>query len=336
MSESSAGSREDMNNVSSNSSPQDIPIDFQPRNKKTNDADADADADIPTHKTDDCVICFAVIDEGIGIKKEEQRLIFEAFSQIRPGELQGARGSGMGLAICKEIIAKHGGEIGVRSNPAKCRGSKFYFAVPVKSVTMSSAEIAAIDENNRGDPDLRHKSEALKYEKDKSSQPGTFVPLLPPVKSKLRSHIPDSSDESDSSGIAKAGWKPERVSKSRTAYGQDPGPELRTEEILKGPNPFSKRENDDINDVGKQDVINISSLAGQINKEPGSLDVLVVDDDPSNNKLLCMLLSKLSGVNVVSQNNSIAAIEEVRRNPSKFDVIFMYVIVRGLIVYVDV
>ena len=65
------------------------------------------------------VINFSVFDNGVGVKKEDQNRLFEAYTQIRPGELQGGRGTGVGLAICKQIIAKHDGLIGLRSVPPR-------------------------------------------------------------------------------------------------------------------------------------------------------------------------------------------------------------------------
>ena len=68
------------------------------------------------------VINFSVFDKGVGVKKEDQHRIFEAYTQIRPGELQGGRGTGVGLAICKQIVAKHGGlieSVQTRQGPGK-------------------------------------------------------------------------------------------------------------------------------------------------------------------------------------------------------------------------
>lgn len=96
------------------------------------------------------VINFSVFDNGVGVKKEDQNRLFEAYTQIRPGELQGGRGTGVGLAICKQIIAKHDGLIGLRSDPSKSRGSEFYFSIPVRvlahlvSPSASQASLNAI------------------------------------------------------------------------------------------------------------------------------------------------------------------------------------------------
>jgi len=73
----------------------------------------------------------AVKDEGPGISEENQKKLFSNFMQIRPGYLQEGRGSGLGLALCKEIVSIHGGTIGVKSEEGS--GSVFFFSIPFKT-----------------------------------------------------------------------------------------------------------------------------------------------------------------------------------------------------------
>jgi signal transduction histidine kinase len=70
-----------------------------------------------------------VLDHGPGIAKEFQPRVFERFFRI-PGTEE-SNGVGLGLAIAKEIVASHGGNIGLRSTPGE--GSEFYFDLPVIS-----------------------------------------------------------------------------------------------------------------------------------------------------------------------------------------------------------
>ena len=65
-------------------------------------------------------------DPGPGIAPEYQSEIFEKFIQAPGGPRSGA---GLGLAICKEIVERMGGEISVESEPG--RGSTFRFSVPI-------------------------------------------------------------------------------------------------------------------------------------------------------------------------------------------------------------
>ena len=66
-----------------------------------------------------------VADNGIGITKERQSDIFQVFSQIDSSLTASGGGTGIGLAISKQIIELMGGEIWVESEPGK--GSKFIF-----------------------------------------------------------------------------------------------------------------------------------------------------------------------------------------------------------------
>lgn len=67
-----------------------------------------------------------VADRGAGIGEEEQSRIFERF--YRATKEQHLRGTGMGLAIAREIIHAHGEEISVTSKPGQ--GSEFSFSLP--------------------------------------------------------------------------------------------------------------------------------------------------------------------------------------------------------------
>jgi signal transduction histidine kinase len=71
------------------------------------------------------MVRFTVTDTGQGIPKQFQERIFEKFFQVPDS---GAKGTGLGLYIAKEIIRGHGGDIGVESELGK--GSTFWFTLP--------------------------------------------------------------------------------------------------------------------------------------------------------------------------------------------------------------
>ncbi|WP_143014371.1 MULTISPECIES: cell wall metabolism sensor histidine kinase WalK [unclassified Paenibacillus] len=73
---------------------------------------------------------FKITDTGIGIDDDEASFVFDRF--FRSKQAKGIPGTGLGLAITKEIIQKHGGEIGVTSKPGE--GTTFFFLIPAELI----------------------------------------------------------------------------------------------------------------------------------------------------------------------------------------------------------
>jgi len=75
-------------------------------------------------------------DTGIGIAKEKQEEIFEAFTQAEEDTKLNYGGTGLGLAICAEYVHELGGKLELESELDK--GSSFYFSIPVTVVQTES------------------------------------------------------------------------------------------------------------------------------------------------------------------------------------------------------
>lgn len=119
-----------------------------------------------------------VIDTGPGIAAEDQKKLFQAFSQVDGSATRKTGGTGLGLSICANLVQLHGGRIGIHSEVGK--GSTFWFTLPLyyqpeEQIPEGKKVILAIDD----DPQV-----IGLYERYLSPQGYYVLPLTDPRKAK--------------------------------------------------------------------------------------------------------------------------------------------------------
>jgi signal transduction histidine kinase len=99
---------------------------------------ADASASAPA------AMIFSVADTGMGVRLEDQEIIFEEFRQADDALVKKVRGTGLGLAISKRLVEMHGGRIWVESEYD--HGATFSFSLPLHGPVAQDLETEATEE----------------------------------------------------------------------------------------------------------------------------------------------------------------------------------------------
>ncbi|HEY6529350.1 MAG TPA: response regulator [Cellvibrionaceae bacterium] len=108
-------------------------------------------------------ILFAVVDTGIGIAKNNQLNLFDAFTQVDSSSTRQYGGTGLGLAIAKRLVKLMGGELSLESDEG-C-GSRFYFSLELTQIASRNLthplesqplRVLLIDQNSRVIEAVKH------------------------------------------------------------------------------------------------------------------------------------------------------------------------------------
>ncbi len=140
---------------------------------------------------------FSVRDTGIGIPKDKQKSIFEAFSQADSATTRKFGGTGLGLTISTRLVRMMGGQIWVESEPGE--GSCFHFTMnapiahpeenvePIKSVSLHGLRVLIVDDNSTN---LRILSEMVAAEGMKPTRAPSAAAALQELQAAAGSEAP--------------------------------------------------------------------------------------------------------------------------------------------------
>jgi NtrC-family two-component system sensor histidine kinase KinB len=84
-------------------------------------------------------LVMGVSDEGIGISLHDQSKLFNPFQRVEDPRLDGVKGAGLGLLVCRRLVEAHGGRIWVESEPG--RGSTFSFTLPLRNTAEEDSKL---------------------------------------------------------------------------------------------------------------------------------------------------------------------------------------------------
>lgn len=224
-----------------------------------------------------------VIDTGPGISMEDQEKLFKAFSQVDGSATRKSGGSGLGLSICANLVQLHGGRISVHSEVG--RGSTFWFTLPlyhqpVEEIPADKKVILAIDD----DPQV-----IGLYERYLSPQGYYVVALTDPQKARERIlEIKPFAVTLDIMMPHKDGWSVLTELKSDPATKDYPVIICSImEQADKG---FSLGAADYlVKPILEEDLVH---ALDRINKDGTIHEVLVIDDDPNDLRLMEKILNE--------------------------------------------
>ena len=136
-----------------------------------------------TAAEDESSVAVKVQDNGVGISEDKLAVVFERFWQEDDSSLGAARGTGIGLALVKQLVELHAGEVSVSSR--KGVGSVFTVRLPKELESEKTPERSSAPSNDAWLTDLYRKAQRYQGEHEVSAEPAVLRPASSPAKHTL-------------------------------------------------------------------------------------------------------------------------------------------------------
>ena len=302
--------------------------------KFTREGEVSVRVELEEQKGHDIVLHFSVRDTGIGIPKERQQAIFDAFTQVDGSITRQFGGTGLGLTIAARLVEKMGGRIWVESEEGK--GSIFHFTVKLqvdpapaaltasaRSEDLKDVPVLIVDDNatnrrifedttrNWGmRPVMVESGEgALEALRDPSASPASFRLVL------LDYQMPQMDGLQLAERIRKENLAPDAAFVLLTSVGYPCDSETcrRLGIVQRLTKPVSPLELREVVLRALGAAVASAAPAPQPVVTPGAgLNILVAEDNPVNQRLAARMLEKM-GHKVTLTNNGREAVDAFER-----------------------
>ncbi|HKJ04704.1 MAG TPA: response regulator [Geopsychrobacteraceae bacterium] len=298
---------------------------------------------------------FSVTDNGIGISREQQKQLFQPFSQADSSTSRHYGGTGLGLSICKRLVELMGGKIGIESKPGK--GSTFFFTLPIELSTkqytremdwqnkLNDSRILIVDDNPESRKQLRQLLKPLPglQTPDEASSGSEAIKRFSDIPRSLTSGGPYQlviidADMPGLSGVETI-WKLKHLAKhtlpatillgsvSRQKELDQQSRELNAIVLTKpvlAHNLYQAIKQSLAASVSEDIIIDqiLPTLEVKTRKELRGKRVLLAEDHDINQMIIQELLQNV-GVHITCVDNGRKAVELLRQQDQHFDLILM-------------
>jgi signal transduction histidine kinase len=273
---------------------------------------------------------FDVIDQGIGISANRAQALFQRFSQVDPSTTRQFGGTGLGLALCREIVSLSAGKIWFHSEPDV--GSTFSFVLPFNGADDRVDSSGAVPEQDRSGVESLFVSEVAELADvygDYVRAVGGRVHLV----GNLADALTALSGADFPLVVVDANLSPGALHQIQQAYtgrGRSSGRNLIVLERYGGNGaastavlhcPFVSASFDQIRQITARSATTAQARVYRPAKEASDgLNILVAEDNPTNQKLMVALLTTLGhACAIVSDGREVLEVCKTDR----FDVILM-------------